>query len=325
MHRGFDGIRLGFATNLMQPATKSAAPVLVTGSHRSGSTWVGRVLAAADGVGYIHEPFTLNQAFPPTQRDPKHWYQYFERDTGKHYEAVLRDTIEFRYPFWSNLFRVRSRTDLRAVRSEAAVFRRHAINGSRAIIKDPIALFSAPWIAETFGAQIVVCIRHPAAFASSLKALNWPFDFSNFLLQPRLMEGPLAPFSADISRLAGHVHSIHEQAALLWRCIYSVVDRYRKNYPGWLFVRHEDLSRDPVARFSDLFQHAGLKLSARAQAEIARTTSGDRTLANDPRSVVRHSGSNICMWKSRLSHEEINSVKQQTADVWPKFYSNEDW
>ena len=34
-------------------------PILVTGSHRSGTTWVGKMLAATGSVGYIHEPFNL--------------------------------------------------------------------------------------------------------------------------------------------------------------------------------------------------------------------------------------------------------------------------
>jgi hypothetical protein len=32
-------------------------PILVTGAHRSGTTWVGRMLALVPGVEYIHEPF----------------------------------------------------------------------------------------------------------------------------------------------------------------------------------------------------------------------------------------------------------------------------
>ena len=31
-------------------------PILVTGSHRSGSTWVGKMLATSPSVNYIHEP-----------------------------------------------------------------------------------------------------------------------------------------------------------------------------------------------------------------------------------------------------------------------------
>ena len=32
-------------------------PVLISGSHRSGTTWVGMILDKAPGTFYIHEPF----------------------------------------------------------------------------------------------------------------------------------------------------------------------------------------------------------------------------------------------------------------------------
>ena len=38
---------------------KNSKPILVTGSHRSGSTWTGRIISAAPHVGYIHEPFNI--------------------------------------------------------------------------------------------------------------------------------------------------------------------------------------------------------------------------------------------------------------------------
>ncbi len=36
----------------------SQRPILVTGAHRSGTTWIGKMLALAPGVGYVHEPFS---------------------------------------------------------------------------------------------------------------------------------------------------------------------------------------------------------------------------------------------------------------------------
>jgi len=34
-------------------------PILVTGSHRSGTTWAGRSLVLAPNTAYIHEPFNI--------------------------------------------------------------------------------------------------------------------------------------------------------------------------------------------------------------------------------------------------------------------------
>ena len=51
-------------------------PILITGSHRSGSTWVGRILRVAHGLGYIQEPFkpTIYSGIMP--RPFPEWYHY---------------------------------------------------------------------------------------------------------------------------------------------------------------------------------------------------------------------------------------------------------
>src|SRR3954447_1155356 len=36
---------------------KTPRPILVTGSHRCGSTWGGRMIASPPRVGYVGEPF----------------------------------------------------------------------------------------------------------------------------------------------------------------------------------------------------------------------------------------------------------------------------
>src|SRR6476620_4378035 len=35
----------------------SARPIVVTGTHRSGTTWVGEMIATSPQVAYVHEPF----------------------------------------------------------------------------------------------------------------------------------------------------------------------------------------------------------------------------------------------------------------------------
>ncbi len=58
------------------------------------------------------------------------------------------------------------RNALRAVR---AYPRTRVEAGARPLLKDPIAVLSAPWLERTFGMQVVFSVRHPAAFAASLK------------------------------------------------------------------------------------------------------------------------------------------------------------
>ena len=46
------------------------------------------------------------------------------------------------------------------------------LRGGRLVIKDPISALSSDWLARNFALEVVVLVRHPAAFAASLKRLN---------------------------------------------------------------------------------------------------------------------------------------------------------
>lgn len=76
----------------------------------------------------------------------------------------MRDTLTFRYGAGAAARSIASPRDAgRSVRDWArfALLRR---SGVIALCKDPIAVFSAPWLADTFDMDVVVTIRHPAAW-----------------------------------------------------------------------------------------------------------------------------------------------------------------
>ena len=57
-------------------AMPDRSPILVTGTHRSGSTWVGNVLGLAPGTGYVHEPFHCRCQPGICRAHFPHWFQY---------------------------------------------------------------------------------------------------------------------------------------------------------------------------------------------------------------------------------------------------------
>ena len=120
-----------------------------------------------------------------------------------------------------------------------------ARSGATPLLKDPIAFFSAEWLERTFGMRVVVTVRHPAAFAASLKRMDWRFDFNRFLEQPSLMRDHLDPYRTDITRFANHPPEIVAQAGLLWRCIHGPASNLRDAHTNWLFVRPEKSLTQP--------------------------------------------------------------------------------
>src|SRR5205823_10236861 len=135
---------------------------------------------------------------------------------------------------------VRSPRDAALVAHDRLEFARFRKRRVRPLLKDPIALFSAEWIADRFGGQVVALIRHPAAFASSLKKYRWTHPFGDFLAQPLLMRDLLSSYTEEITRFAdaqrkGEEPEIVDQAILFWNVIHAAVDTYRERRSDWFF------------------------------------------------------------------------------------------
>jgi hypothetical protein len=200
--------------------------------------------------------------------------------------------------------------------------------GVRPLLKDPMALFSAEWLERRFQTSTIVLIRHPAAFASSLKRLNWHFPFGDFLDQPRLMDDFLEPFRSTIEEFAKKPPDIVAQSILLWRILHARILRYRLKHPEWTFARHEDLSTSPHEEFSKLFRTLGLNDSAGVHQTIAEYSAPENPVEADDGAVhqlKRNSLGNIWNWTQRLSRDEILRVREGTEDIAHHFYSAADW
>jgi hypothetical protein len=307
-------------------------PILVTGAPRSGTTWVGRMLAEAPGVFYIHEPFNLD--YPPSlgicDARFKYWFTHITRETDAQYYRAIRNTLAFRYNWAGALSSLRTIEDARKTIAEGHRFIDQRRRRSVPLIKDPIALFSAEWLSERFGMQVVMMIRHPAAFVSSIKILNWSHPFSHFLSQPHLMRTFLQPFEGEIRQYANREHPIFDQAILLWRLIYHTVNVLRDQHKGWVYLRHEDLSRNPIGSFRDVFDRLGLVFADHVP-EVITLYSGPENPTQPfehigtESALKRNSFSNISNWKRRLSAAEIAQIRDLVEPLSSRFYSEEDW
>ncbi|MEP6716250.1 MAG: sulfotransferase [Terriglobia bacterium] len=303
-------------------------PILITGSHRSGSTWVGKMVAASPSVAYISEPFNPAHSRGIFNATTDRWFTCVSGADRFRYESALRDTIAFHYALKTGLGSLQSPRGLARVLVEYSNCLLYGWQKRRALLKDPIALFSAEWIASTFDAQVVVIVRHPAAFVNSLIKAQWRHPFSHFLDQAELMATRLAPFRDEIERMAREKHDIVDEGILLWRIMHRLILDYRKANPGWLFVRHEDLSGNPIDAFDAVFNYLKIeytpavkktvRLYTRSGNPIERGETGQAFARLDSRR-------NVDRWMQRLSAEQIQRIRERSADVWPAFYSNDDW
>ena len=165
-------------------AESGLPPILVTGTHRSGTTWVGKMLAADAMTAYISEPLNVLHRPGVFRAKVKYWYQYICEENERDYIPAFEELLEFDYHLWDEIRSLRSRRDVLRMGRDFLIFYNGLMRGQRLLIKDPFAVFSAPWFAKHLNSKVVITVRHPAAFASSLKRLNWPFDFQDLLFVP---------------------------------------------------------------------------------------------------------------------------------------------
>ncbi|MEW5870915.1 MAG: sulfotransferase [Chloroflexota bacterium] len=315
-------------TSPTNPPLGAKPPILVTGAHRSGTTWVGQMLTASREAAYISEPLNILHRPGVFAAPTTHWYTYICQENQDQFLPALRQTLRFRYHTWAEIRSLRSRKDFLRMLRDWNTFLFGRLGKKRAVLKDPFAFFSAPWFASTLDCQVVITLRHPAAFASSLKRLDWPFDFKDLLAQPLLMRHVLSPFREDMEKALQASDDVIGLASLLWRILYSIVAQYQTQYPHFHIVRHEDLSLDPVEGFRVLYEKLGLHFTPRARETILKASSAENPKELSKRNIYAvqlDSRANLRNWKKRLSPGEIQRVRQITQEVASLFYPEEDW
>src|SRR5947209_3599913 len=152
-------------------------PIFVTGSHRSGTTWVGKMLAASPCVGYIHEPFNLTHRPGICTATFPYWFTYITEENEAPYFEALKKTLAFHFDIRAELPALQSFRHVGRMLKNYKNFSLYRFQHATPLVKDPIALFSSEWLAQRFDMNVVVLIRHPAAFTSSIKRLNWKHNF----------------------------------------------------------------------------------------------------------------------------------------------------
>lgn len=317
----------------MKAETHSAQrpPILVTGAHRSGTTWVGQMLKRSGQVCYIFEPLhpfdpVRPSAWQPNQRHPV--YPYIGPENAADFTPMLENLIALRYPVWAQARRAQDWRRLGTIWRQWGGYTIARLRRRRLLLKDPFALFAAEWLAESYHAVVVVMIRHPAAFASSLKRLNWRFDFRHWRDQPLLLERYLQPFAAAIDAHCRRQYDIIDQAILLWNAIHHTVHHYQLAHPDWQFMRYEDLAAAPLPGFQALYAALGLAWSPgsmRAIREYSAASNPAEASAGDALFRPRDSRSAALTWVQRLTPDEIRRLRKGASEIADWFYTDRDW
>jgi hypothetical protein len=305
-------------------------PVLVTGMHRGGTSWLGHMLCAGGDFIEIHEPLNVLNRQTILDSRAKLWYTYITDGNEERYLRFYRDAFRFRpHPILDvKRMRIGSPRDPVRIPKRWASFLLGRLGERRPLIRDPFAVFSLDWFVRCLDCTVVVSVRHPGAVVSSLKRLGYTFDFNNLLQQPLLMTEQLQRFRPEMEAMLASPGDVVGQGALLWRMIYASVSEYSKVGHEVRVVRHEDLSLDPLHEYARLYAMLGLQFTVKAQRKIIKFTSAENpkevSVAN-PFKLRIDSRANLENWKRRLQREEIHRIRTLTEDVAGRYYSDDEW
>lgn len=295
--------------------------ILVTGTHRSGTTWVGRTLSQPAHVEFVYEPFNLDSTRYNFEYKFDHWFEHVPTSKkSKEIEKVFDRYIPNNFIQYPAKVCRESGYSLKT----PFIFAKYLLlsaNRPRFLLKDPIALLSAGWLYERYHLKVICMIRNPLAFAGSLKKLGWDFDFFNLLDQDKLMNTRLAPFEEEIRQVHQESDFI-DRVSLLWNVLNYVILDYQKRYPEWFFMKHEELAKDPVKYFKEMYDYLDLDFTDEVEEYILEFTSKKNpTEAATNRYQPRDSEKAVQAWKERLTDEEIERMKEATSEIYKQLYS----
>jgi Sulfotransferase family len=293
--------------------------VLVTGAYRSGTSWVGQMLAGP-GVWHLHEPFNPHQGI---------WSEYFSyRRSSQSYSkldemiAALNSGEFIGLP--DHIFLRGIAANRRGMPARVGLYK-NAVR--RVLIKDPIACLLSEYLVRNHGMTAVLVLRHPAGFANSLSELGWDTaaQLANLLRNEELMEDWLHPYE-DIMKQHSKKSNMESHTTLL-ASLWTVMYGFAQRNDNFLIVNYEELCDAPEAEFEKLYQKLNLPLLEEDRQRHASLTQGRKpSEVLSPFDVVRDTKSTQKSWSRKLSEHDIESIRA----IWnvfsmPVFQSDEDW
>lgn len=304
-------------------------PILVTGAIRSGTTWLGQIIGASPLVAVIHEPFNLKHRIGICAQKWQYQYTYVTDENEQEIFHALKNTLEFRYRPFHQIMAIKNiRNFIGFLRDYPKFLYWRHVSHPRPLIKDPIALFSAEWLAHRFNMDVIILIRHPGSFVWSYKRVKEPNRFNDLFSQKALVKKFLYPFEEEITECINYKYDAIDQAILLWKIVYYVVEKYRQSHLEWIFKKHEDLALNPVEEFRDIFNRISLDYNQVIQKRIQMTTNQANPV-EAPGQVLhqlrRNSKQAIQVWRDRLLPQEIDRIRLATEDMAKVYYSDNTW
>jgi hypothetical protein len=281
--------------------------ILITGMHRSGTTFLSKIINHERHYHSIHEPTNVDFGLVGIKK----WYYYgptLEKNIARIFGNMLVGQMKFKVPvLYSNniirrLFKSRGNIDYLKFK--------YSPKKKELLIKDPFLSLAADYFLEiNKGNKVIFIVRHPVAIFESIKRMNWDFDFNQSDLNNIIVDYPQFK-SAPIS-------TVTERLSLLWCIINTVIINTNNRYPNTtLIIRHEDLSVKPIKVVKEIYSFLNMEYRENTERFI-KSTMFDSTVNPKHKKQFdfkRNSFDLAYSWKKKNDpmHSEIISLTKDT-------------
>lgn len=304
--------------------------ILVTGSTRSGTTFLGKMLALPSEVGYVQEPFNCRRGLASVEEYFLYLYDGMPSEEAQRsmVAALLEGRGSFRrLPILEGPSLSRKVGRLLGKSESNLVYLWTRVNPrvKRLLLKDPFACLASEYLHRHFGVSVIVLMRHPAAFVTSMLRLGHPSHLTDLLDQPALVEHHLQDVRRNVST---NDLTMVEQLATVWLCLYGVLQTFSARNPGMILLRHEDLSVDPEDVISSLYCQLDLPFTSKIRQTVREHTRSDNPVdptANQPHVLKRNSQENAVRWKGILSGKDVDTIRGITSPIARDYYADDSW
>ncbi len=303
---------------------------VISGLHRSGTTYVGRVLSLAKATAIIHEPYnhTWGLEYAPST------YTYWQADNPSiEADNIVLKTLAFKGNFTKPALIKKNKNNWNKFYFRYFGGKQHAQwlklwlqNSIKAppaniIWKDPFCTFMVDYLTNIYNMKAVCMVRHPSAHYYSVKKQNWRFNINFLTRQSKLLadygEGidPALWKKAENDNLTS--------IALLWKIMARQLHACNKDNENILLVCHEDLCMDTVVIFRRICSHFEIDFTPKMAKYIQKTTKGSSVDAVDGNvhDFVRNSKALTDSWKSNLKHVEQEAILKVVGKDVKLFYT----
>lgn len=255
--------------------------ILVAGTGRSGTTWLGDLIASQIPCRILFEPF--NPVYVPGYRG-FNYFQYMQpgienRDFYNFAHTVLTGEIRNRWIDHQN----------------------ERIFSKFRLIKEIRANLSLKWLHDNFPeVPMLFIIRHPCAVVQSRMELGWATDkdIAPFMLQPDLM----SDYLTDHLDLIKNSSSEEEKHAIIWSISNLVPLKQFK--PGEIkIVHYENLCTQPEIELPVIFKTLGQRYEPSVIKQSSRPSMTTRMT-----SAVVTGNNKIARWTNSLGSAQVKNI-----------------